>query len=161
MTSACDLGAKLRDTMKLYPEYNFDEFKDRRMEDTWYIENLPLARREELYDQIRQANADTDQEIGKVVLEALREKGHLESVKEVAGRVQRFKQKLLGYLSKTDKKIAIVGHSNMIKTLTATGYKEDGAPINGIDMKNCEVQFINLVMDSLGKVDPPKTVWCG
>lgn len=77
MTSACDLGAKLRETMTLFPDYNFDEFKERHMEDTWYIENLPLARREELYDQVRQANANTDQEIGKVVLEGLRAKGHL------------------------------------------------------------------------------------
>lgn len=64
-------------------------------------------------------------------------------------------------MSKTDKKIAIVGHSNMIKTLSATGFKEDGTPINGIDMKNCEVQLINLVMDSVGKIDPPKHIWCG
>jgi hypothetical protein len=79
----------------------------------------------------------------------------------VDSRIQRFKQKLFGHLSKTDKKIAIVGHSNMIKTLTATGYKEDGAPINGIDMYNCEVQLINLVIDCIGKSDPPKTIWCG
>lgn len=46
MTSACDLGAKLRETMALYPEYNYEEFKDRRMEDTWYIENLCSAARE-------------------------------------------------------------------------------------------------------------------
>jgi hypothetical protein len=32
----------------------------------------------------------------------------------------------------TDKKIAIVGHSNMIKILTATGFKADGDPINGV-----------------------------
>lgn len=95
------------------------------------------------------------------MLEFLKARGHLESVKEVSGRIQRFKQKLQSYLARTDKKIAVVGHSNMIKHLTATGFKEDGKPINGVDLKNCEVQLINIVMDSLGIVEPPKTVWCG
>lgn len=94
-------------------------------------------------------------------MEFLKSKGHLESVKEVAGRVDRLKQKLVTYMAKTDKKIAIVGHSNMIKTLSATGYKEDGTPINGISMENCEVQLINLTMDGVVKMDAPKTHWCG
>lgn len=96
-----------------------------------------------------------------MVLEFLKAKGHLESVKEVAGRVDRLKEKLVNYMMKTNKKIAIVGHSNMIKTLTATGYKEDGTPINGINMENCEVQLINVTMEGIVKMDAPKTVWCG
>ena len=75
-------------------------------------------------------------------------------------RIQNFKKKLVSYIGKTDKKIAIVGHSNMIKTLSATGFKEDGSPINGIQLENCEVQLINLVMDGIITFDPPKSVWC-
>lgn len=79
----------------------------------------------------------------------------------MANRVDRLKEKLANYMTKTDKKIAIVGHSNMIKTLTATGYKEDGTPINGISLDNCEVQLVNLTMEGVVKMDGPKTVWCG
>ena len=71
----------------------------------------------------------------------------LESKKELEGRIKMLKTKLLDYMQQTDKKIAIVGHSNMIKTLTATGFKADGEPINGVDMKNCEVDLINVVME--------------
>lgn len=69
------------------------------------------------------------------------------------GRIKRLKAKLLEYMQLTDKKIAIVGHSNMIKTLTATGFKAEGDPINGIEMENCEVDLIHVVMD----LPPPET----
>lgn len=54
-------------------------------------------------------------------------------------------------MQQTTKKIAIVGHSNMIKTLTATGFKVDGEPINGVDMGNCEVGLIHVVMEEKPK----------
>lgn len=75
--------------------------------------------------------------MGKVVLEELEKNIFLESKKELMGRIKRLKAKLLEYMTLTDKKIAIVGHSNMIETLTATGFKAEGQPINGIEMKNC------------------------
>ena len=69
--------------------------------------------------------------------------------------------KLKEYLTKTDKKIAIVGHSNMIKTLTATGFRVDGEPINGVDMKNCEVDLINVVLDMKIPEKPAKGITMG
>lgn len=145
--------------MTMYPDYDFDEFKQKNIEDTWYIENLPPAKRERVYDSLKASNASNAKEIGLTLLEFLKVQGHLESTKEVAQRVQQFKKKLVKYFGMTDKKIAIVGHSNMIESLTATGFKEDGTPINGIKLENCEVSLVNLVLEGV-TMDAPKTVCC-
>ena len=37
MTSACDLGARLKDTMSTFPDYDYSQLVDNDIVETWYI----------------------------------------------------------------------------------------------------------------------------
>ncbi len=45
------------------------------------------------------------------------------------------------------KKVALVGHPLIFAALTATGFHEDGEPVNGIMLKNSEVKEIPIVIE--------------
>lgn len=51
-------------------------------------------------------------------------------------RVKKLKQQLVQYKIQSKKKVAIVGHAGVIKFITATGFFQEGYPINGITLNN-------------------------
>lgn len=60
----------------------------------------------------------------------------IETNLEMEARVKKLKQQLVQYKIQSKKKVAIVGHAGVIKFITATGFFQEGYPINGITLNN-------------------------
>lgn len=143
LSSAVDIGGRIKDSRQVYgKKFDFGRIPEEN-EERWYLENLSSeVNRKMILDSIEKDKV----EVNAATIEMMKI-APVETNLDLAKRAKLLKEQLIKYKQVSKKKVALVGHSYMFRMLTATGFYQDGEPINDVLLKNCEVREIPIIIE--------------